>query len=195
MARATRLAGWGLCQLPLPGEKGKWTTEALYFNLSFIPTHFPYFWQQLGSLQQPSVDDSVSLLAAGDLQHLKQLYEDILQKTQQFRLYLSEIVASSGISTATSTGLGELHGHTRVLGKLLQCFGSEVGAAVPSFRCCNNFECANMDKLSEWQLVRGIHCSGCKLAAYCSADCQKQHWPVHSAVCKRLRAEKAAANK
>lgn len=30
-------------------------------------------------------------------------------------------------------------------------------------------------------------CTGCRKARYCSADCQRKHWPAHKKECKKLR--------
>ena len=42
-------------------------------------------------------------------------------------------------------------------------------------------------------LAASKKCSGCGTARYCSADCQKQHWPLHKRACKVIRASAAAA--
>jgi MYND finger len=34
------------------------------------------------------------------------------------------------------------------------------------------------------QLPAGLFCSKCRVTPYCTADCQKNSWPKHKAVCK-----------
>lgn len=44
---------------------------------------------------------------------------------------------------------------------------------------CANPSCSNKGKSK---------CSACSSVSYCSAECQKQHWPLHKADCKAARA-------
>jgi hypothetical protein len=83
------------------------------------------------------------------------------------------------------------------LAKRLQQLASVVMNQVPQPHCCNNPSCRNLDGVSEQELVSGrsSRCSGCKVARYCSKECQTEHWGApagHKAVCKRLRAAAAA---
>jgi hypothetical protein len=83
------------------------------------------------------------------------------------------------------------------LAKRLQQLASVVINQLPQPHCCNNPGCRNLEGLSEHELVSGksSRCSGCKVARYCSRECQTEHWGApagHKAVCKRLRAAAAA---
>ena len=42
--------------------------------------------------------------------------------------------------------------------------------------------CAYCDAIANKEPYK--KCAKCKIAAYCSKDCQKKHWPVHKTVCK-----------
>jgi hypothetical protein len=82
------------------------------------------------------------------------------------------------------------------LAKWLQQLASVVINQLPQPHCCNNPGCRNLDGLSEQELVSGrsSRCSGCKVARYCSRECQAEHWGApagHKAVCKWLRAAAA----
>jgi len=35
--------------------------------------------------------------------------------------------------------------------------------------------------------TKGLACTGCKKTYYCDRDCQKAHWPIHRAVCKKAK--------
>jgi hypothetical protein len=77
------------------------------------------------------------------------------------------------------------------LAKQLQQLGAVVISTLPLPYCCNNPSCKNLDGFSEQELVAGSRCSGCKVARYCSRECQAEHWggaAGHKALCKRLRA-------
>jgi hypothetical protein len=79
------------------------------------------------------------------------------------------------------------------LAQRLQQLGAAVISQLPQPHCCNNPGCRNLGGLSERQLVsgRGSRCSGCKVARFCSRECQAEHWGApagHKAVCKRLQA-------
>jgi hypothetical protein len=89
--------------------------------------------------------------------------------------------------------------HIRLqLAQKLQQLAAAVISQLPLPYCCNNPGCRNLAGLSEQELVSGrsSRCSGCKVARYCSRECQAQHWGApagHKAACKRLRAGAAPA--
>lgn len=75
-----------------------------------------------------------------------------------------------------------LVGHLRMFGESAACI---------AVRCtCNNPCCVNMSGGSEQALVKGSGrtCGGCRVAHYCSPECQLQHWKQHRKVCKSLSA-------
>lgn len=63
---------------------------------------------------------------------------------------------------------------------------SGVLAEIPVSFCCNDPTCVNLCMLSEYQLVSGraCVCGGCKVARYCSRECQQKHKRQHKLVCK-----------
>jgi hypothetical protein len=77
----------------------------------------------------------------------------------------------------------------------LRAFATAAAAvAVPNF--CNNPSCGNASGVSEAALVSGRSCicSRCRIARYCSRECQVQHWKQqHKLVCQALAAAAAAA--
>lgn len=52
--------------------------------------------------------------------------------------------------------------------------------------CCNEPTCGNLDRNSE-VLCASSRCTRCKLARYCSPECQTKHWKQHKGVCKRWK--------
>jgi hypothetical protein len=60
------------------------------------------------------------------------------------------------------------------LAQQLQAFGKAVCAVSPTSQCCNNPSCSSRAQLSEAALVGGksSRCSSCKVARYCSRECQ-----------------------
>lgn len=78
----------------------------------------------------------------------------------------------------------------------LQVLGQRVGALLPLPLCCNNPACTHGVLLpSQGGVPCSIEdpklqrCKACRAAFYDCAECQRQHWPQHKAVCKRLAAE------
>ncbi|KAL5477406.1 hypothetical protein EMCRGX_G024202 [Ephydatia muelleri] len=61
----------------------------------------------------------------------------------------------------------------------LQCFQAQRENA--------GMVCAYCDAIANKEPYK--KCAKCKLAAYCSKDCQKKHWPVHKTVCKSVPKE------
>ena len=51
---------------------------------------------------------------------------------------------------------------------------------------CSNPWCVNLAGESE-TLIASKSCSRCKVAWYCSRDCQTAHWEAHKRLCKQLR--------
>jgi hypothetical protein len=65
---------------------------------------------------------------------------------------------------------------------------STVCLQLPHKHSCNYEGCTNMTTLSELQLAhcKQSICSACKMARFCSKECQKQAWKEHKLVCKSL---------
>ena len=51
---------------------------------------------------------------------------------------------------------------------------------------CSNLTCLNLAGMSEVALAHNP-CSGCKVARYCSRECQVAHWEQHRGLCKQLQ--------
>jgi hypothetical protein len=77
------------------------------------------------------------------------------------------------VSMAAAAAAGTLPGQQQ-LGPQLVAFGRAVCAVSPSSQCRNNPCCSSRAQLSEAALVGGksCRCSACKVARYCSRDCQ-----------------------
>ena len=58
---------------------------------------------------------------------------------------------------------------------------------LPVAFCCNNVRCTKVESTSELGSVIGRNkgvCQRCKLACYCSRQCQEAAWPFHQQVCR-----------
>ena len=65
---------------------------------------------------------------------------------------------------------------------------------MPVSFCCNNLGCRAMKGISELAQVYGYargggFCQGCKVACYCSAECQRRAAPFHKHACKSCEHE------
>jgi hypothetical protein len=58
---------------------------------------------------------------------------------------------------------------------IVNFFGKEVNI-------CSNEQCKNLSGDREFEL-KTFTCSSCKSSAYCSTECQIQHWPMHQKMC------------
>ena len=51
---------------------------------------------------------------------------------------------------------------------------------------CSNLTCLSLTSMSEVALAHNP-CSGCRVARYCSRECQVAHWEQHKGLCKQLQ--------
>lgn len=81
------------------------------------------------------------------------------------------------------------HHPGKVKGDLKQTLRASVGADFDAEKCCA--------KCGKWDYggadVALKRCARCLTMYYCSAACQKEDWPDHKAICKALKANRAAA--
>ena len=72
-----------------------------------------------------------------------------------------------------------------LLGALLQLCDVLL-QEVPVPLGCNNPACSNLAGESEFSIAVGKRCTRCKMAFYCSRECQKVDWRVHKTLCSRM---------
>jgi hypothetical protein len=73
--------------------------------------------------------------------------------------------------------------------KMLSTLASVSGKEVipPS---CTETMCANCHQCNFGGESKRLDCSRCKTACYCSAECQKSHWPIHKKACKLVTCQR-----
>jgi hypothetical protein len=106
---------------------------------------------------------------------------------------VEEVVSGLSSSNITEAEADAARAAVDNLTQQLLAFGVTVSAvAVPDF--CNYHGCLNVGGQSDAALVlgKGCKCGGCRVAHYCSRQCQRKHWNLHKPVCKALAAAAAA---
>jgi len=95
----------------------------------------------------------------------------------------SDDIASAGFIDAQAAAVAQ---QLQTLGLTLSTFAISCA--------CNNPYCSNLEGPSEVELVQGRArlCGKCRVARYCSKECQAQHWKLHKPACKALAAAQQA---
>lgn len=64
----------------------------------------------------------------------------------------------------------------------------EVKSVVKMGRCCHR-QCALPDRMAVKNTM--VYCTKCKLANYCSRQCQEADWKMHKQLCEGIQAQQA----
>ena len=146
------------------------------------------------------MDLFVLLAAAGDMLHdvVQKLPQQLLVEASVLGEVQRKVVGWRGIEVAGRTagdirteqqqqqvaaGEDYYRGFVELFLVVQSClWGIPVGF------CCNNVGCRTVKGMSELAQVYGEEsaggfCQGCKVACYCSAECQHSAWPFHRHAC------------
>jgi len=106
---------------------------------------------------------------------------------------LLDLVLGSAEWAVSQTDHATAAGVLRQLARHLESLGLALNN-LPIAHACNNPCCSNLSGPSETALVSGKSavCARCRVARYCSRDCQAQHYKLHKKVCKAMAAAAAA---
>jgi hypothetical protein len=115
----------------------------------------------------------------------------VLQPVQERLVALSEFVGDRVAAAADGAegGAGLAHAEVLELAEQLRAFGA-AASSIPVPHFCNNPACDTVRGPSEAKLVSGRSClcGRCRVARYCSRDCQAAHFKQHKHACKAMAA-------
>ncbi|KAJ6480579.1 hypothetical protein C8R47DRAFT_1136226 [Mycena vitilis] len=103
---------------------------------------------------------------------------------KQMKQSIAEVeAASKSLAFSQSALNGEWTALTRLLKDRLELLGKWEAEGRPSFLVCDNMKCAKIGMKKQFRC-----CSGCQLASYCSAECQRRDWvDTHRDACDAFR--------
>jgi hypothetical protein len=78
---------------------------------------------------------------------------------------------------------------TKCAEKMLSTLASVSGEEVVSLSSIQTM-CANCYQYNFGGESKRLDCSRCNTACYCSAECQKAHWPIHKKACKLITCQR-----
>jgi hypothetical protein len=122
----------------------------------------------------------------------------VLQLVQEQLVALSAFVGDKVAAAAdrAEEGAGLTHAEVLELAELLRAFGA-AASSIPVPHFCNNPACDTVRGPSEAKLVSGRSClcGRCRVARYCSRDCQAAHFKQHKRACKAMAAAACSVSK
>ena len=78
-------------------------------------------------------------------------------------------------ATNTGTTVEQQRDRLRHLGQQVQAFGAAMCAQLLLSGCCNNHACMSLEGANEGASVKGLGCTGCRAAYYCTKQCHCAH--------------------